>query len=83
MPTQHGPWGDDQSQLAELAAGQQPSEGGQHGAIGPRQPGGLDLLLEHSDLMAQDHDLRVLGTVGPREQGKPAEHPKYSEVGDS
>jgi hypothetical protein len=32
-----------------------------------------DLALEHGHLMAQNEDLGVLGSVGPREQGKPAE----------
>jgi hypothetical protein len=45
--------------------------------------GALDLPLEHGDLMTQDQDLRVLGTVGPREQGKPAEHAQHREVGES
>lgn len=83
MPAQRGPRGDDQAQLAELTARQQPGERGQHRAIGPRQPRDLDLPLEHDDLMAQDKDLRVLGTVGPREQGKPAEHAQHREVGES
>lgn len=42
--------------------------------VGPRQPRGLDLALEHGDLMAQDQDLRVLCPVKPGEQGGPAEH---------
>jgi hypothetical protein len=61
--------------LPELGARQQPGERGQDCAIGPRQPGRLDLPLEHGDLVAQDQDLRVLGTVGAGEQGKPAEQP--------
>jgi hypothetical protein len=33
----------------------------------------LTWLWEHGDLMAQDQDLGILGAVGAREQGKPAE----------
>jgi len=43
----------------------------------------LDLPLEHGDPMSQDQDLRLLGTVGPREQGKPAEHAQHGELGES
>jgi hypothetical protein len=83
MPAQHGPRGDDQAHLAELTARQQPGQRGQHRAVGPRQPGGLDLPLEDSNLVAQDQDLRVLGTAGPREQGEPAEHLQHREVNKS
>ena len=83
MPAQQGPRGDDQAQLAELAAGQQPGQRGQHRPVGPRQPRGLDLALEHGDLVPQDQDLGVLGAVGPGEQGKPAEHAQHRQVGES
>ena len=43
--------------------------------VSPGQPRTLDLALEHGDLMAQDQDLRVLGPVGPGEQGEPAKYP--------
>jgi hypothetical protein len=33
--------------------------------------------------MPQDQDLSVLGTVGAREQGKPAEHAQHRQVGES
>ena len=35
----------------------------------------------HVALMAQDQDLRVLGTVRAGEQGKRAEHPEHRQVG--
>jgi hypothetical protein len=62
--------GDDQAQLAELGAGQQPGQRGQHRPVGPQQPRVLDLALEHGQLMAQDEDFGVLGAVGAGEQGK-------------
>jgi hypothetical protein len=39
--------------------------------------------LEHGDLMAEDQDLDVLDTLGPGEQGKPAECMQHREVGES
>jgi hypothetical protein len=83
MPAQHGPGRDDQAQLTELAAGQQPGQRGQDRPVSPGQPRGLDLALEHRDLMAQDQDLGVLGAVGPGEQGEPSENPKPRELRDS
>jgi hypothetical protein len=73
VPAQHSPRGDDQAQLAELAAGQHPGQRGQHRPIGPGQPRSLDLPLEDGDLVPQDQDLRVLGALGAGEQGEPAE----------
>jgi hypothetical protein len=83
VPAQQSPRGDDQAQPTELAAGQQPSQRGQERPVGPRQPRGLDLALEHGHLMAQDQDLRVLGALGAGEQGEPAEHSEHREVGES
>jgi hypothetical protein len=83
VPAQQSARGDDQAQLAELAPGQQPGQRGQHRPVGPRQPRVLDLPLEHSDLVPQDQDLGVLGSVGAGEQGKPAEHTQHRQVGES
>ena len=83
MPAQQGPRGDDQAQLAEMTGRQQPGQRGQDRPVGPAEPRGLDLPLEHSDLMPQDQDLRVLDAVRAGDQGKPAEHAQGSEVGES
>jgi hypothetical protein len=83
VPAQQGPRGDDQPELAELAAGHQPGQRGQDRPAGPGQPRSLDLALEHGDLMTQDEDLGVLGAVGPGEQGKPAEYPEHRQAGES
>jgi hypothetical protein len=83
MPAEQGARGDDQPQLAELAAGQQPGQHGQDRPVRPGQPGRLDLALEHGDLMPQDQDLGVLGTVGPGQQGEPAEYVEHREIGES
>jgi hypothetical protein len=83
VPAQQSARGDDQAQLAELASGQQPGQRGQDRPVGPRQPRVLELPLEHGDLVAQDKDLGVLGTVGAGEQGEPAEHVQHRQVGES
>ncbi len=83
MPAQQGPRGDEQLQLAETAAGQQPGQRGQDRPVSPGQPRCLDLALEHRDLVAQDEDLRVPGTVGPGEQGELAEHVEHRQIGET
>jgi hypothetical protein len=66
--------------IRRLAAGQQPGQRGQDRPVGPGQPWSLHLALEHSDLMAQDQDLGVLGGVRAGQQGEPAEHAEYHQV---
>jgi hypothetical protein len=83
VPAQQSPRGDDQAELAELAAGQQSGQRGQDRLVSPGQSRGLDLPLKNGDLVAQDQDLRVLGTVGPGEQGEPAECLQHRKVGES
>jgi len=83
VPAQQGARGDDQAQVAEVAAGQQAGQRGQDRAVSPGQSRGFDLALEHGDLMAQDQDLGVLGAVGAGEQGKPAEHAEHHQVCES
>ena len=41
------------------------------------------MTLENGDLVAQDEDLGILGAVGAGEQGKPAEHAQYRQIGES
>jgi len=83
VPAQDGARRDDQAQLAELAAGQQPGQRGQDRPVGPGQPGSLNLVLENGDLVPQDQDLGVLGVIGPGQQGEPAEHAEHRQVGES
>ena len=73
VPAQQGTRGDDEAQLAEVPAGQQPGQRGQDRPVCPGQPRHPDLVLEPDDLVAQDQDLGVLGAVGPGKQGEPAE----------
>jgi Transglycosylase len=43
---------------------------GQQGAVGGLQSGSWNLAAQHSQLVAQDQDLQVLGGVAAREQGE-------------
>jgi hypothetical protein len=82
IPAQQCARRDDHAKLTEPAAGSiRPSAASI--AIGPGQPRGLDLALRYGDRMAQGRDLDVLGTVGPGEQGKPAEHAQHRQVGET
>jgi hypothetical protein len=83
VPAQQGARGDDQAQLAEMAARQQPGQRGQYRPIGPGQLRRPGLALEYGDLMAQEEDLGVLGPVGAGEQGKPAEDAEYRQITES
>jgi hypothetical protein len=83
VPAQQDARGDDQVQLAEVAAWQQPGQRGQDRSVGPGQLRCPGLALEHGDLVAQHEDLGVLGSVGPGEQGEPAEYPEHRQVGES
>ena len=56
---------------------------GQDRPVGPGQPRCLYLALQHGDLVTQDEDLGVLGTVGAGEQGESAENPEHRQVGES
>jgi hypothetical protein len=82
-PAQQGARGDDQAQLAEVAAWHQPGQRGQDRLIGPGQLRRPGLALEHGDLVAQDEDLGVLGPVRVSEQGKPVEHAQHRQIPQS
>jgi hypothetical protein len=83
VPAQQGARGDDQAQLADMAARQQPGQRRQDRPVAPRRPRGSDMALEYGDLVAQDEDLGVFGAVGAGEQGKPAEHPEHRQINQS
>jgi hypothetical protein len=44
--------------------GQQSTEGGDHGSIGPADPWPRSVALQDGQLMTQDEDLDLLGRVG-------------------
>src|SRR5271169_484045 len=68
VPAQQGARGDDQAQLADMAAGQQPGQRRQDRPVGPGQSRCPDLALEYGDLVAQEEDLGVFGAVEAGEQ---------------
>jgi hypothetical protein len=62
------------------ATGQQPRHGGEHGTVSPVQPRAADLTMQHRDLMPQNQDLRVLGSVAARQEHQPSEQPDHEQV---
>ena len=46
-----------------MTAGQQPGERGEDRPVGPGQPRRSSLALESGDLVAQDKDLGLFGTL--------------------
>ena len=44
---------------------------------------GVDLGLEHGDLMAQEENFGILGAVRAGKQGKPAEHTEHRETSET
>ena len=63
VPPKKGSRGDGQVQLAEVALGQQPGQRGQERPVSPGQPRRSSLALENGDLVAQDKDLGLFGTL--------------------
>jgi hypothetical protein len=66
-----------------MTGSQQADQRGQDRPVGPGQLRGLDLALEHGDLVTQDQYLGVLGLIGAGEQGQPAEHAQHRQIGES
>jgi hypothetical protein len=67
VPGQKGAGGDEA--VAAQSARQVPGEGGEHGAVRPRQVRpGAELSTKDRDLVAQHEDLDVLGLLRPRQQ---------------
>ena len=83
VPAQQSPRGDDQAQLAEMAAGQQAGQHGHDRAVGPGQLRRPGLGLEHGHLVTQDQDLGVLGVVRAGKQGEPAKHAEHRYIRES
>jgi hypothetical protein len=45
-------------------SGQQSAEEGDHGSVGPADPGLRSVALQHGQLMTQDENLDLFGRVG-------------------
>ena len=75
VPGQQGARGYDPVQ--PQAVGQRPCQGGEYGTVSPVRSRAGDLSPEDRDLVAEDQDLHVLGSVAARQEGQPAEHADY------
>jgi hypothetical protein len=62
---------------------QQPRQGGEDGAVSPIRPRPRDLPAQHSDLVPQHQDLRILRGVTARQERQPAEHPGHEQVDEA
>ena len=65
------------------AAGQQPRQRGDHGAVGPNRSRAADLTAQDRDLVPQYQDLHVLRGIAPREGHKPAEQPDHEQIDEA
>ena len=68
------------SRWARAAPQQQPGQRRQDRPVGPVRPGPGDLTAQHSDLMTQHKDLRVLGRLAAAQQHQPAKDPDHDQV---
>jgi hypothetical protein len=81
VPAQQGSRGDE-PQPAQLG-GQQPAQRAEEGAVDPGERRAGVAAAQHRDLVAQQQDLEVLGSVSPGEQHEPAEDAAQHEVCES
>ena len=59
---------------------QQPGQRRQDRPVGPVRLGPGDLTAQHSDLMTEHHDLRILGRLAAAQQHQPAKDPDHDQV---
>src|SRR5258708_4261946 len=79
VPGQEGAGGDEA--VAAQPGRQVPGEGGEHGAVRPRQVRpGAELSAQYRDLVAQHEDLDILGILRPRQQQEQSEQPDEDQV---
>jgi hypothetical protein len=71
VPAQDRGWSNQES--AAAMSGEQPGEGGDHGAVVPIESRPGRASLQYCQLMAQDEDLDLVGGVGADAQHHPAE----------
>jgi hypothetical protein len=65
------------------AGGQQPGQGGEHGAVSPVWLWPGDLAAQYGDLMTEHQDLCILGAVASREESQPGEVPDNGQVDEA
>jgi hypothetical protein len=78
VPGQQGAWRDQPA--ATHRRWQQPGQGCQDRPVGPVRLRQGDLAPEHHHLVAQHHDLRVLGGLVAAQHDQPAEDPDHDQV---
>jgi hypothetical protein len=78
MPPEHGAGGDQAAR--PQPSRQEPDQRGQHGAVGPVQPGPRISAAQHGDLMPQHEQLRVLAGRRTTEQYQPAADPDEDQI---
>src|ERR1022692_666971 len=78
MPGEEGARGHDSVQPE--AGGQQPSQSGDHCAVGPVRPRAGNLTAQDEYLVPKYQDLRVLRGITPGEEDQPAEQPDHEQV---
>ena len=78
MPGEQRPWCDEP--MCAQHGWQMPGQRGQDRPVGPVRFRLGDLTPEHRNLMAEHHDLRLLGRRAATEQHQPAEDPDSDQV---
>jgi hypothetical protein len=58
------------------------TDGGEQGPVGRLQPGTWELATQHGELVAQDEDLQVLGSIAAAELGEQLDRAAQGEVGE-
>ena len=81
MPAQQGSRGDEPNPAQR--GGEQSAQRAEDGAIEPGHYRAWVVSTQHGDLVAEHHDLDVLGCIGSSEQGQPAQHADEHQVDES
>jgi len=63
-----------------LRAGKRPGQHRENRTVGGSELGSLDLAAQHTELVAQDGDLHVLGVLASQAPEQDADEPAYHEV---
>ena len=63
-------------------SGQHPADRGEHGPVSGFELGSGNLATQHGELMAQDEDLKILGSITASEQREQLDGAAQREVGE-
>ena len=78
VPGQHGAWRDEP--MGAQYRRHPPGQRRQDRPVGPVQLRSRDLTPQHRDFVAEDHDLRILGTLAAAQQHQPAKDPDHEQI---